>query len=59
MRAPVQLHRKIEALIAERHPIYAEADITVESAHGPAEATLDRVMAALAQHVGATSGVAS
>ena len=49
----------IEALIAERHPIYAEADITVESAHGPAEATLDRGMAALAQHVGATSGVAS
>ena len=33
---------------SERYPIYAEADITVDSVDGPPEATLARVMAALA-----------
>ncbi|MFN0042197.1 MAG: shikimate kinase, partial [Alphaproteobacteria bacterium] len=37
----------LERLIAERHPIYAEADIAVESADLPAEVTAERVAAAL------------
>ena len=35
-------------LIERRHPIYAEADIIVDSGAGPAEATTTRVIAALA-----------
>jgi len=31
-------------LIAERHPVYAEADITVDTVDGPPEATLARVI---------------
>jgi shikimate kinase len=42
----------LERLIAARYPIYAEADITVESLDGPPEATLERVLAALARHSG-------
>ena len=34
-------------LMEERHPIYAEADITVDSADGPPEVTLKRVIAGL------------
>jgi len=37
----------LETLIAERYPVYAEADITVDSVDGPPEATLERVLAAL------------
>jgi len=43
----------LEQLIAQRYPIYAEADITVDSVDGPPEATLERVMAALAAQLGA------
>ena len=42
----------LERLIAERHPVYAEADIVVESLDGPPEVTLERVLAALAAHLG-------
>jgi shikimate kinase len=38
-------------LMDERYPVYALADITVESVDGPPEATLDRVMAALEKHL--------
>jgi shikimate kinase len=50
--------RKLEELMAVRHPVYAEADITVDSQDGPPEATLDRVMAGLAAHLadGARTG---
>lgn len=34
-------------LIAERYPVYAEADITVDTVEGPPEATLAKVIAAL------------
>lgn len=34
-------------LISERHPIYAEADVTVDSVDGPPEATLARVVEGL------------
>jgi shikimate kinase len=35
-------------LIERRHPIYAEADLTIDSSEGPPEATVTRVIAALA-----------
>jgi shikimate kinase len=35
-------------LISLRDPVYAEADITVETGHAPAAATVDRVIEALA-----------
>ncbi len=38
----------LERLIAERHPIYAEADVTVPSSVGSAEETVDRIMERLA-----------
>jgi shikimate kinase len=34
-------------LIEERHPVYAEADITVDTVDGPPEATLAKVLDAL------------
>jgi shikimate kinase len=39
--------QKLAELMAERYPIYAEADITVDSADGPPEVTLERAMTAL------------
>ena len=43
----------LEQLMAQRYPIYAEADLTVDSIDGPPEATLERVLAALATQLGA------
>ncbi len=43
--------RKLEELMALRHPVYAEADITVDSQDGPPEATLERVIAGLTAHL--------
>lgn len=37
----------LERLIAERHPVYAKADIVVDSADGPPELTVARVRDAL------------
>lgn len=42
----------LEGLIAERYPVYAEADLTVDSVDGPPDATVERVIAALASHGG-------
>jgi len=39
--------RVLTRLIEERHPVYAEAEVTVDSLDGPPEATLERVLAAL------------
>ena len=39
--------QRLSELMDMRYPIYAEADITVDSADGPPEATLERVLAAL------------
>ncbi|HLB79564.1 MAG TPA: shikimate kinase, partial [Dongiaceae bacterium] len=44
---------RLVELMAERHPIYAEADIAVDSEDGPPEATLERVLAALHEHAAA------
>jgi shikimate kinase len=41
----------LSRLIEQRYPVYAEADVTVDTVDGPPEATLERVMAALEQHV--------
>jgi shikimate kinase len=38
-------------LIDQRYPVYAEADVTVDTVDGPPEATLEHVMAALEQHL--------
>jgi len=38
----------LEGLIAQRYPVYAEADLTVDSVDGPPEATLETVTTALA-----------
>ena len=48
----------LERLIGERYPIYAEADITVDSLDGPPDATLERVMAALAPYLDVPAGAA-
>ena len=37
-------------LIEQRYPIYAEADLTVDSMDGPPELTLERVMSALSDY---------
>src|SRR5690606_26501805 len=37
----------LKRLVAERHPVYAEADIVVDSARESPEATVDRVLKAL------------
>ena len=48
----------LERLMAQRYPVYGEADIAVDSIDGPAEVTLERVWAALAPHLGVHAGVA-
>ncbi len=47
-----------EQQIAERYPIYAQADITVDSVDGPPDKSLDRVLTALAKFLGVTAGAA-
>lgn len=39
---------KLAELMSTRYPVYAEADLTVDSQDGPPDATLERVLAALA-----------
>jgi shikimate kinase len=48
----------LEQLIAARYPVYAEADITVDSIDGPPEATVERVLAALAERGAAAAAQA-
>jgi shikimate kinase len=47
---------KLAELMAERYPVYAEADLTVDSQDGPPEATVERVLAALERHCAAGAG---
>ena len=42
---------KLAELIEQRYPVYAEADITVDSGAGPIGAMVDRVTAALKEHL--------
>ena len=41
----------LQRLMEERHPIYAEADIVVESMDGPHEQTVQSVLSALGAHL--------
>lgn len=41
----------LTALMDQRYPIYAEADIRIDSADGPTDATVDRVVEALEKHM--------
>ena len=49
-------HAILQQLMAERHPIYAQADIVVESRDGPHEQTMETVLGALRAHVEAGRG---
>jgi shikimate kinase len=42
---------KLAKLIDERYPVYAQADIVVDSVDGPPETTLERVLSALADYL--------
>ncbi len=42
-------------LMERRHPVYALANLTVESRDGPVEETVDRVLAAIDAHLAATA----
>jgi shikimate kinase len=53
-------HRtKLSELMEIRYPVYAEANMTVESADGPPEMTLDRVLLALETYLEAHNRQAS
>ncbi len=43
--------KTVRELMANRYPVYALADVTVESEDGPHENTADAVLAALARHL--------
>ncbi|ACJ00051.1 shikimate kinase [Rhodospirillum centenum] len=45
----------LAALMAQRYPVYAEADITVDSDERPPEETAERVLAALRHHLAAAA----
>jgi len=48
----VDPREKLSELMAIRYPVYAEADLVVDSMDGPPEATLSRVVAALENALG-------
>lgn len=43
----VDPRQKLSELMAQRYPVYAEADLTVESADGPPDITVQRVLRAI------------
>ncbi len=49
----VDPRQRLAELIEQRYPIYAEADIVVDSADGPPEAIVAQVLAALRRHLAA------
>lgn len=42
---------RLAELMAQRYPVYAEADITIDSDDSPPEVTVERVLAALGRHL--------
>jgi shikimate kinase len=48
----VDQRQKLAELMEIRYPVYAEADLIVDSTDGPPEATLARVIAAIEAHYG-------
>lgn len=54
------MRETLTRLLAEREPVYAEADVTVDSGEQSAELVADKVIAALTAHLAATqAGAAS
>ena len=49
----------LEGLMAERYPVYSEADIVVDSVDGPPEITVERVRAAVEDYLLTQPGLAS
>lgn len=47
---------KLSELMELRYPVYAEADLTVDSADGPPDVTVQRVLHAIEAELGAPSG---
>jgi shikimate kinase len=45
-------YETLSKLVEERYPVYAEADITVDSVDGPAEETVDGVLRAVSAYLG-------
>ncbi len=43
--------RILSDLMTERYPVYAQADVVVDSLDGPPEQTVDRVQAAVRQYI--------
>ncbi len=48
----------LEGLMAERYPVYGQADIVVDSADGPPEVTVERVRAAVENYLAGRPGAA-
>ena len=46
MRAPLTT-LLLAGLMAERYPVYAKADITIDSVDGPHDAVVDKIVGAL------------
>lgn len=51
--------KRLEDLMAQRYPIYAEADLTVDSDEGPPEGTTEKVLDALDAHLRARGSQAA
>jgi shikimate kinase len=49
----------LSELMARRNPLYAEADLTVDSGDGPHEEVVERIVALLRQRLGAPRQAAS
>lgn len=47
-------HKRLAELMAQRYPVYAQADLTVDSDEGPPEATTEKVFDALAAYLDTT-----
>jgi len=42
----------LEAIMQQRYPVYAQADLTIDSYRGPIEQTVDRVHQKLCEYFG-------
>jgi len=49
----------LKRLMAERYPVYAEADVTILSREVPHEKIVDEILAALSEHLGLASRAAA
>lgn len=49
----------LEAIMEQRYPVYAEADLTIDSYRGPIEQTVDRVHQKLLEYFTGAEGAVS